>query len=99
MNPTAAWRRRVHPRVEASPMAERSPFDRSGRLDPAVAPVILGLVDRAAASMPPDAPGLSALHLVRGDALRHLGRESDAVAAYQLDHQALAGGEVAKEVS
>ena len=46
-----------------------------------------------------DAPGLSALHLVRGDALRHLGRESDAVAAYQLAHQALAGGEVAKEVS
>ena len=45
------------------------------------------------------APGLSALHLVRGDALRHLGRENEAVAAYQMAHQALAGGPVLKEVS
>ena len=69
------------------------------RLDPALAPVILGVADRAAEGLAPGAPGLSALHLVRGDALRHLGRENEAVAAYQMAHQALAGGPVLKEVS
>jgi hypothetical protein len=64
------------------------------RLDPALAPVILGLADRAAEGMAPGTPGLSAVHLVRGDALRHLGRENEAVAAYQMAHQALAGGQV-----
>ena len=68
------------------------------RLDPALAPVILGLADRAADALG-DGPGRSAAHLVRGDALRHLGRESDAGIAYQQAHQALAGGPVLKEVS
>ena len=68
------------------------------RLDPALAPVILGLADRAVDAIG-DGPGLSAVHLVRGDALRHLGRESDAGIAYQQAHQALAGGPVLKEVS
>jgi hypothetical protein len=69
------------------------------RLDPALAPVILGLADRAAAALGPGAPGAAAAYLMRGDALRHLGRENEAVAAYQLAHQALAGGQVSKEVS
>jgi hypothetical protein len=68
------------------------------RLDPALAPVILGLADRAVDAVG-SGPGLSAVHLIRGDALRHLGRESDAGIAYQQAHQALAGGPVLKEVS
>jgi hypothetical protein len=68
------------------------------RLDPALAPVNLGLADRAVDAIG-DGPGLSAVHLIRGDALRHLGRESDAGIAYQQAHQALAGGPVLKEVT
>ena len=68
------------------------------RLDPALAPVILGLADRAVDAIG-EGPGLSAVHLIRGDALRHLGRESDAGIAYQQAHQALADGPVLKEVS
>ena len=71
------------------------------RLDPALAPVILGLADQAAEVLVAGggAAGLSVVHLVRGDALRQLGREGDAGSAYQLAHQALAGGSVPKEVS
>jgi hypothetical protein len=69
------------------------------RLDPALAPVILGIADRAAGALPDGGPGLSALHVVRGDALRHLGRENEAVAAYQFAHQALGAGPISREVS
>jgi hypothetical protein len=69
------------------------------RIDPALAPVILGLADRISAALAPGSRGLSSAYLVRGDALRHLGRENEAVAAYRSAHQALAGGPVPKEVS
>lgn len=62
------------------------------RLDPALAPIILSAADRAAASAAPGSSGLSAIHLVRGDAYRILGRETEAGAAYQLAHQTLLPG-------
>lgn len=67
------------------------------RLDPALAPVILSVADRAAA-VPPSAGGdPAAVHLVRGDAYRILGRENEAAAAYRQAHQALSPGPAAKE--
>jgi hypothetical protein len=62
------------------------------RLDPALAPVILSAAERAAASRPMAGGDLSAVHLVRGDAYRILGRENEAAAAYRQAHQALSSG-------
>jgi hypothetical protein len=52
------------------------------RLDRALAPVILSLADRAVEHPDADAASSAALHLVRGDAYRTLGREADATAAF-----------------
>jgi hypothetical protein len=62
------------------------------RLDPALAPVILSTADRALARTRAPSPAMSILHLVRGDAYRILGRETEAAAAYRQAHQALASG-------
>jgi hypothetical protein len=67
------------------------------RLDPALAPVILSEADRAAASAPPGSRDLSAIHLVRGDAYRSLGRDIEAKAAYEQAHQALDRGPMPEE--
>jgi len=67
------------------------------RLDPALAPVILSSADKAVSMASPGSGGLSALHLVRGDAYRILGRDIEAADAYQLAHQALASGPASKE--
>ena len=67
------------------------------RLDPALAPIILSSADRAAATVPAGSRHLSAIHLVRGDAYRSLGRDNEAAAAYQAAHQALAEGPSSKE--
>lgn len=63
------------------------------RLDPALAPVILTAADKAIDSATPGSSGLPAIHLVRGDAYRILGRENEAAAAYQQAHQALSPGQ------
>jgi hypothetical protein len=62
------------------------------RLDPALAPVILSAADRALAATGSSSPVASTLHVVRGDAYRILGRETEAVAAYRIAHQALTPG-------
>ena len=67
------------------------------RLDPALAPVILSSADQAAAAAPPGSSHLAAIHLVRGDAYRTLGRDNEAAAAYQQAHQALAAGSTTEE--
>jgi hypothetical protein len=67
------------------------------RLDPALAPIILSAADRAAATVSAGSRHLSAIHLVRGDAYRSLGREVEAAAAYQAAHQALSPGPPSKE--
>ena len=67
------------------------------RLDPALAPIILTAADRAVASAPPGSGDLPAIHLVRGDAYRLLGRDNEAAAAYQAAHRALSAGPASKE--
>ena len=67
------------------------------RLDPALAPIILPSADKAASIAPAGSPGLSSIHLVRGDAYRILGREIEAAAAYQQAHQTLAPGSTSEE--
>ncbi len=67
------------------------------RLDPALAPIILSSADRAAATVPEGSRHLPAIHLVRGDAYRSLGRDNEAAAAYQAAHQALSEGPTPKE--
>lgn len=67
------------------------------RLDPALAPIILTAADRAAAAAKPHSADLPAIHLVRGDAYRLLGRDNEAAAAYQQAHQALSEGPSPKE--
>ncbi|HKZ92436.1 MAG TPA: hypothetical protein VJZ50_09870 [Candidatus Limnocylindrales bacterium] len=62
------------------------------RLDPALAPVILSAADRALARTPAASSALPAIHLVRGDAYRTLGRDTEAAAAYRQAHQALTPG-------
>jgi tetratricopeptide (TPR) repeat protein len=62
-----------------------SAVDRLGlllRLDPALAPVILSLADRAVTAAGERHPSLSSLHLLRGDAYRSLGREVEAADAF-----------------
>jgi hypothetical protein len=61
------------------------------RMDRGLAPVILSLADRVIATKGPDATSLSALHLLRGDVYRSLGREADATAAFQESMRALGG--------
>ena len=67
------------------------------RLDPALAPIILSSADRAASAAADGSPDLAAIHLVRGDAYRVLGRDNEAAAAYQQAHQALSAGPSSKE--
>jgi predicted negative regulator of RcsB-dependent stress response len=67
------------------------------RLDPALAPVILSAAERAASARPMANADRSAIHLVRGDAFRILGREIEAAAAYRQAHQALSAGPSAEE--
>ncbi|MGD8485587.1 MAG: hypothetical protein PVG27_06420 [Chloroflexota bacterium] len=67
------------------------------RLDPALAPIILSAADRTVSVAPLDSRDLPALHLVRGDAYRALGRDNEAAAAYQAAHQALGTGPSSKE--
>jgi hypothetical protein len=67
------------------------------RLDPALAPVILSTADAALRTTRPSRSQLSALHLVRGDAYRILGRDNEAAAAYRSAHQALAAGPIRQE--
>jgi hypothetical protein len=67
------------------------------RLDPALAPVILSAADKAIANAEPGSASASAVHLVRGDAYRILGREIESAAAYQQAHQALAKGSEPEE--
>jgi hypothetical protein len=67
------------------------------RLDPALAPIILSAADRAVTAAARGSADLPAMHLVRGDAYRVLGRDTEAAAAYQEAHQALAQGPSSKE--
>ncbi len=67
------------------------------RLDPALAPIILSAADRAAGAAPAVSRDLPAIHLVRGDSYRVLGRDTEAAAAYQTAHQALSEGPSSKE--
>jgi hypothetical protein len=62
------------------------------RLDPALAPVILSAADRVSGARTIGPADLAALHLVRGDAYRVLGRDKEAAAAYRRAHQALSTG-------
>jgi hypothetical protein len=62
------------------------------RMDPALAPVILSTADIALATSTPARSQLAALHLVRGDAYRILGRENEAGEAYRSAHRALDAG-------
>ncbi len=62
------------------------------RLDPALAPVILSAADRVSAAGAVGPAEVAALHLVRGDAYRVLGRDNEAAAAYRQAHQALSAG-------
>jgi len=61
------------------------------RMDRALAPIILSLADKVIATRAPDASSLSALHVLRGDVYRSLGREADATAAFQEAMRALGG--------
>ena len=67
------------------------------RLDPALAPIILTAADRAVEATPRAGHELAAIHLVRGDAYRFLGRDNEAAAAYQAAHEALGTGPSSKE--
>ncbi len=53
------------------------------RMDRALAPVILSLADRVVTSSPHEDSRLAALHTLRGDIYRGLGRDVEATAAYQ----------------
>jgi len=57
----------------------------------ALAPLVLSLADRALAHSERAGASAAALHLVRGDAFRSLGREIEASAAFQRSRQALMG--------
>jgi hypothetical protein len=67
------------------------------RADRALAPLILSLADRALSAVRRDDHVVAALHLVRGDAYRALGRESDATAAFQRSLRAVAARTTEKE--
>ena len=57
----------------------------------ALAPLVLSLADRALARSERAGATAAALHLVRGDAFRSMGREIEASAAFQRSRQALTG--------
>lgn len=67
------------------------------RADAGLAPLILAHADRALAASRGDDPAVAALHLVRGDAYRALGRESHATAAFQQSLRAVADRTMDKE--
>lgn len=67
------------------------------RADRALAPLILSHADRALDAVRRDDPIVAALHLLRGDALRALGRESDATAAFGRSLRAVAARSTDKE--
>ena len=67
------------------------------RFDPALAPVILSMADRALMAPGDRQQGLVALHLLRGDAYRGLGREMEAADAYQEAMRALSARATVKE--
>jgi hypothetical protein len=67
------------------------------RADGALAPLILARADQALAAGSNDDPAVAALHLVRGDAYRELGRGSDATAAFQQSLRAVAVRTTEKE--
>lgn len=69
------------------------------RQDQALAPVILTIASGAATSAAPGSPGLASMHLLRGDAYRVLGRETEADTAFREARQALASGPPSKEAS
>lgn len=69
------------------------------RQDQALAPVILTIASQTAAAMPPGSAGLAAVHVLRGDAFRILGRETEADAAFAQARQALSPGPPPKEAS
>lgn len=60
------------------------------REEPALAAMVLSLAERGLAVTGPVGPAAAALQLVRGDALRLLGRASEASAAFQGSRRALA---------
>ncbi len=67
------------------------------RADRALAPLILLQADRALAAVRRDDPIVAGLHLLCGDALRALGRESDATAAFGRSLRAVAARSTDKE--
>ena len=67
------------------------------RADRALAPLILFQADRALAAVRRDDPIVAGLHLLCGDALRALGRESDATAAFGRSLRAVAARSTDKE--
>jgi tetratricopeptide (TPR) repeat protein len=67
------------------------------RFDPALAPVILSMADRALLAPADRHQGQVAIHLLRGDAYRGLGRETEAADAYQEAMRALSARATVKE--
>jgi len=67
------------------------------RADAGLAALILAHADRALTTSRHDDPAAAALHLVRGDAYRELGRGSDATAAFQQSLRAVAARTAEKE--
>ena len=59
------------------------------REEPALAAVTLSVAERGLAATGPTGPAAAALQLVRGDALRLLGRAGEASAAFQGSRRAL----------
>ncbi len=67
------------------------------RSDPALAPVVLSMAERATLAPGLRPSGLAAIHLLRGDAYRGVGREADAAEAYQEAMRALPARPIDKE--
>jgi tetratricopeptide (TPR) repeat protein len=67
------------------------------RFDPALAPVILSMADRALLAPGDRHQGQVAIHLLRGDAYRGLGRDTEAADAYQEAMRALSARATVKE--
>jgi tetratricopeptide (TPR) repeat protein len=67
------------------------------RFDPALAPVILSMADRALLAPGDRHASQAAIHLLRGDAYRGLGRETEAADAYQEAMRALSARATVKE--
>jgi hypothetical protein len=67
------------------------------RFDGALAAIVLSLADRALLASGDLHPAVAAIHLLRGDAYRGLGRETDALAAYQESLRAIGARGTHKE--